>query len=612
VHHRGDQPPAGTPAEVPEAVHEATRSLLRLRGAADARRAAEDLVRGLGGFLVTPDTAGTSAMLADVSFGSGEPVLVDAPLESRARALLDRYLTTFLLDARHALELSGRAERLAESASTDALTGLSNRRMLDRALGRLTDDDVVILLDLDHFKKVNDGFGHAAGDEVLRVFGRVLRSTARGRDFVGRFGGEEFAAIVGSPEGAEVFLERLRAEWLVHRPFPVTFSAGIARSVGRADETIALADAALYRAKDGGRDQWLWATAQHPLAGEAPLDCVEPYLSDAVLGRRKPAVRLALDLLDNRVPRERIVVDLLAAAQRQVGDRWHSNELTAADEHLASGVAAAALDALTGETSSPAGGSGVTVVACAEGDWHSLAAQMFGESLRSHGVDVRVLGASTPADAVADFLARSGSDSLAISCSVPTFFPGAVHLADAAHRVGVPVLMGGRAFGADSRRAERLGADAWAQTAGAAAALLAQWRASPPSVSREPTSVDAAGMRLFLAAEELGAAALGELAVRLPVMAGYGPRQLNHTREDLVFIVQFLGAAVLADDESVFTDFVIWLRDLLVHRGVPSSALPAGLQTLQPLVQEVHTGASALLSAGRNRLVTAPAGPVPE
>ncbi|MDF2967154.1 MAG: hypothetical protein K0Q93_932 [Nocardioidaceae bacterium] len=604
--HQGDIPP-GTPAEVPVVVHEATRSLLRLSGAAEARRAAEDLVRGLGGSLVSPDTADTSAILADVSFGYGEPVLVDAPLGSKARTLLDRHLTTFLLDASHALELSGRAERLAESASTDALTGLSNRRMLDRALGRLTDDDVVILLDLDHFKKVNDGFGHAAGDEVLRVFGRVLRSTARGRDFVGRFGGEEFAAVVGSPEGAEVFLERIRAEWLVHRPFPVTFSAGIARSVGKADETIALADAALYQAKDAGRDQWVWASAQHPLAGEAPLDCVEPYLSDAVLGRRKPAVRLTLDLLDNRVPRERIVVDLLAAAQRQVGDRWHVNELTAADEHLASGVAAAALDALTGESSSPAGDGGVTVVTCAEGDWHSLAAQMFGESLRSHGVDVRVLGASTPADVVADFLVRSGSDSLAISCSVPTFFPGAVHLADAAHRVGVPVMMGGRAFGTDSRRAQRLGADGWAQTAGEAAALLAEWRASPPSVSRGPTTVDAAGMRLFLAAETLGAAALAELADHLPVMADYDSRQLSRTREDLVFIVQFLGAAMLADDPSVFTDFVIWLRELLVHRGVSPGVLATGLQALQPLVLDVHPGATALLEAGHDRLVTAPA-----
>jgi diguanylate cyclase (GGDEF)-like protein len=78
------------------------------------------------------------------------------------------------------LQLSERNERLAESASTDVLTGLLHRRMLDRALGRLSADDTVIVLDLDHFKRVNDNFGHAAGDEVLRVFGRVLRATPSG------------------------------------------------------------------------------------------------------------------------------------------------------------------------------------------------------------------------------------------------------------------------------------------------------------------------------------------------------------------------------------------------------------------------------------------------
>ena len=119
--------------------------------------------------------------------------------------------------------------------------------------------------------------------------------------------------------------------------------------------------------------------------------------------------------------------------------RWYCNELTAADEHLASGVTTAALDMLMGETSQPAGDS-LTVVTCAEGDFHSLAAQMFGELLREHGLGVTVLGASAPAEVVAEFLVRSGADSLAISCSVPIFFPGTVRLIDAAHRQGIPVL----------------------------------------------------------------------------------------------------------------------------------------------------------------------------
>jgi len=220
-----------TPAEphyqVPGAVHEATRSLLRLRTGGDARRVAEHLVRELGGQLVPAGTDDPSVIPVDVSFGDGEPLLAAAPPGSAARALLERHLASFLLDARQVLQLSGRNERLAESASTDLLTGLANRRMLDRALGRLSADDTVIMLDLDHFKQVNDNFGHAAGDEVLRVFGSVLRGTVRGRETVGRFGGEEFLVVLAPGGDAEAFLQRLRAEWLTERPRPVTFSAGI-------------------------------------------------------------------------------------------------------------------------------------------------------------------------------------------------------------------------------------------------------------------------------------------------------------------------------------------------------------------------------------------------
>lgn len=368
----------GGDALVPGAVLEATRALLRVSTAADAKRIGEKLVRGLGGDFVTALTESGSVIPVDVSFGEGEPLLPAAALDSASRSLIELYLPPYLLDANHVLELNLRGERLAESASTDVLTGLPNRRMIDRALGRLAGGDTVIILDLDHFKAVNDDFGHSTGDVVLRAFGSVLRNAARGRDVVGRFGGEEFVAVLEAPgAGPDAFLERLTMDWLAARPLPVTFSAGVARSVGDPDETIALADAALYRAKDAGRNRWCWATASAASTTPAPTDYVQPYLSDAVVGRRPPAIRLAIDLLDKRVAPAVIVEDLLAVAQREVGARWQRNELTAADEHLATGVTGAALDALAGETTSRDSG-GLTVITCAEGDWHSLAAQMFG------------------------------------------------------------------------------------------------------------------------------------------------------------------------------------------------------------------------------------------
>ena len=371
----------GSFVAVPTAVLDATRSLLWITSASDARALAEGLVRDLGGVVVPAGTDRSDAIPADLSFGDGAPSVATATPGSPARALLDHHLPTFLADARQVLELSGRTERLAEAATSDVLTTLPNRRMIERALGRLSAADTVVMIDLDHFKRINDELGHAAGDDTLRAFGRALHSTARERDFVGRYGGEEFVAILDTPAGAGAYLERLRKEWAGERPYAVTFSAGIASFVGDADQTMSMADEALYRAKAAGRDQWLWATPRPTDEKQHVPDHVEAYLDAAIAGQRRPAIRLTLDLLDHRVPRVAIVENLLGAAQKEVGERWYRNELTAADEHIATGVASAALDALAGETPVTSDGD-LTVVACAEGDWHSLAAQMLGESLR--------------------------------------------------------------------------------------------------------------------------------------------------------------------------------------------------------------------------------------
>jgi diguanylate cyclase (GGDEF)-like protein len=234
-----------------------TRALLWVRDATDARRVAAELVAGLGGELVPARSGDEASLAVDLSFGSGEPMLPAAPLGSVARLLLQRYVPGFVADAGRTLEFGGRTDRLVEDASIDVLTGLPNRRMVGRALGRLDDGDIVIMLDLDHFKLVNDEHGHAAGDEVLRVFGRVLRACTRGRDVVGRYGGEEFVVVLARPGTAEPFLQRLRIEWAAHRPRPVTFSAGVARSTGDTDDSLARADRALYFAKAAGRDRWV-------------------------------------------------------------------------------------------------------------------------------------------------------------------------------------------------------------------------------------------------------------------------------------------------------------------------------------------------------------------
>lgn len=187
----------------------------------------------------------------------------------------------------------------------------------------------------------------------------------------------------------------------------------------------------------------------------APQD-VEDYLAVAAAGDSRAGVRLALDALDRGVPYEDVVVDLLGVAQHESGQRWLHNSWSVADEHVVSGVTQKALDALA-STLDEDPTMGPVVVACAEGDWHSLAGQMFAELLRGRGVEVVFLGASTPASHVAELLSRRGTEALTVSCNLPLFFGGVVALVDAAHARGIPVLAGGRGLGSGPSWSSRLG-----------------------------------------------------------------------------------------------------------------------------------------------------------
>jgi diguanylate cyclase (GGDEF)-like protein/PAS domain S-box-containing protein len=159
------------------------------------------------------------------------------------------------------LERDTMEEREREMA-TDALTGVPNRRA---ALGRAKEvrrrghTTSVALFDIDYFKRVNDSFGHAKGDEVLRAVATTLATQARGSDFVARWGGEEFVAILGADlPGASAFCERAR-EAVARLDIPgvgsVSISAGVTVVTDDFERALERADAALYRAKANGRNR---------------------------------------------------------------------------------------------------------------------------------------------------------------------------------------------------------------------------------------------------------------------------------------------------------------------------------------------------------------------
>jgi diguanylate cyclase (GGDEF)-like protein len=174
-------------------------------------------------------------------------------------------------------ELLGRLQRgqlaligqLRVDNETDPLTGLANRRGMEGFLAEAEAGDVLIVFDLDNFKRLNDELGHAAGDLVLQAFGRVLLQQMRTRDRVARSGGEEMVALLrcGESQRCETVTRRLRAALRTACP-GVTFSAGMAvvRPGQAVHDALEAADRAMYAAKRAGRDQvWL---AGDPTRGE--------------------------------------------------------------------------------------------------------------------------------------------------------------------------------------------------------------------------------------------------------------------------------------------------------------------------------------------------------
>jgi diguanylate cyclase (GGDEF)-like protein len=225
--------------------------VLALGGRMALRRKVEGLRRGASDYIVKPC--------------SRDELCTRVRNHLRTKLLLDDL-------QRRNRELEAINAELTRSATSDPLTSLCNRRHFMRRAHeevrraqRYQRCFGVIMLDIDHFKRINDSFGHLAGDEVLVTVASVLRETLRETDLLARFGGEEF--ILGLPEtgptGAAVVAERVRSR-IAAAAMP-RLDQGITVSMGGAalptpgvesiEQLIQLADAALYRAKGEGRNR---------------------------------------------------------------------------------------------------------------------------------------------------------------------------------------------------------------------------------------------------------------------------------------------------------------------------------------------------------------------
>jgi diguanylate cyclase (GGDEF)-like protein len=209
-------------------------------------------------------------------------VVVEHPRRSsqrRSQRAERRTVSTTEQATAHASMAIGRAvlvERIRAAADIDGLTRVANRRRFDTVLAQSVEAGAgfgLVMIDLDHFKGLNDRYGHQTGDEVLGQAAAAITAACRDGDLAARYGGEEFAVILGATDaaGAAEAAERIRQSIRnADTPVPVTASLGVAAypvHAGTAGELVAAADAALYAAKAGGRDQVKAASAEVVNAG---------------------------------------------------------------------------------------------------------------------------------------------------------------------------------------------------------------------------------------------------------------------------------------------------------------------------------------------------------
>ncbi len=297
--------------------------------------------------------------------------------------------------------------------------------------------------------------------------------------------------------------------------------------------------------------------------------------------------------VDEGTPPDELLRDVVGPAQRRAGELWFRGEWTVADEHAATGVAEQALTVVAPprarRTDVP-----VVVLACAEGEWHTLPARLAAALAASGDVAVLPVGGSVPAEHLERHLRATRPAALALSATIATNLIGASRSIAAAHAEGVPVVVGGAAWGRDDARARRLGADAWladpAELGDVVRGLAGRPLAPPVEVPREALLLDAVPAEaLHLALDRQRSAS--------PWLRGMTELQSARTLEDLRWIARHTAAALACDDPTIVRDLIGWLLALLTPRGVPPEAVLDSCHYLADSVEGEAPGGAALLRA---------------
>ncbi|HSF84813.1 MAG TPA: cobalamin-dependent protein [Acidimicrobiia bacterium] len=292
-------------------------------------------------------------------------------------------------------------------------------------------------------------------------------------------------------------------------------------------------------------------------------------------------------LMAEGVSFESVLFAIVAPLQTEMGRRWQQGDVGISEEHASTGAVETLVALLAGSLSQPDDGDHV-VVACAEGDNHSLPARMIAAYLLYLGYRVTFLGTSVPASDLGGYLEEMKPQAVVLSCAMATNLPGARRSIQAAHESGVPVLAGGRGFG-DGSRATLIGADAWAATPQELAALLGSWQPRPDLAeaaaqgqNEESAQLEVDAPRVFADARDNATMILGD-AVRGRVAA------------DMWVMVKALVASVMTDDAEIMREYAAWHSQMRAATHGSAETTPIILSALHDAVAERSPTAAAHL-----------------
>lgn len=302
-------------------------------------------------------------------------------------------------------------------------------------------------------------------------------------------------------------------------------------------------------------------------------------------GDEYTATGIVLGALDDGLDPESVLLDVIAAVQGTVGEEWAANRISVAQEHAATSINERAVAALALHPAArTTARRGRITVACVDGEWHALPARLVAEVLKLRGWQVDYLGAQVPSPHLISHLHTTKADAVALSGSIATRLPTAHAAITACQAVGVPVLVGGAAFGPDGRYAKLLGAQAWAPDARTAADQLAEGPLARPQADHQqvddlPHLADQEYTMVARSSDSLVRTVFSGLQDAVPALRADEMRR-ERTAEDLAHIVEFLATSLYLDDDDLFTRYITWTAQILRAREVPAQTLPPTLNLL--------------------------------